>query len=270
VDLEDLLIELFEGPDELRAFTRRGDTRALINGIRWGRSHALVCHELAHRLDSNRYADRDLFERLLASAPRRAAEISRVAARYGVGDLGVGPVLCAAAVATDSSPLSRAAIELRDIESTWRAAGRRVRVMPAARLRDLIAVFPGDAPSVLHFSGHGEREQLLVLGDDDRAVPLTLPTLRALVGAAWTPPALVVLNACMTAETAHAVASADTWAIGARSFLDDDAAKDFAAHLHERLAAAPALHPALPAAFAAAREAARRGGRRGDYQLFTA
>jgi len=171
------------------------------------------------------------------------------------------------AVALDGGPLPHVAIEQREIEAAWRDRGG-VASLPAARRLDLMRTFADQSPRVVHFSGHGTRRELMVLGRDGRTEPLAPETLRDLLAMREERGGRVevlVLNACDSAGLAERLASDAIAVVGVEGLLDDRVSLAFARAFHRALVATP---DDVEAAVASAREAARAVARRRDYRLF--
>src|SRR5689334_14280684 len=93
--------------------------------------------------------------------------------------------------------------ECRTIEDKIRAAKFRDRIRFrsrwAARPDDLLQALNEDAPSILHFSGHGSGNQGLCFQSEDGSVlHVSAECLDQVIRAAGTSVTVVVLNACFS------------------------------------------------------------------------
>jgi hypothetical protein len=105
-----------------------------------------------------------------------------------------------------------------------------VDLRPAARLDDLLQALNEVAPDVVHFSGHGWDEGLIVmdregLGPEDLDVALLTRLFQIFRGSIR----LVLLNACKSSRQADAIAEVVGCAIGMRGEISDSAAIAFGA-----------------------------------------
>lgn len=123
--------------------------------------------------------------------------------------------------------------EVREITAGVRATpGRDV-----VELRSAWAMRPGDllrelnehAPAVLHFSGHGTADgRLVFVNAAGSAQPVTGDAIAAAITSAGETVRVVVLNACFSAELAHALMRFVDIAVGMDRPIGDDAARVFA------------------------------------------
>jgi hypothetical protein len=152
--------------------------------------------------------------------------------------------------------------ECRIIEDRIRAAQFRDRIRFrsrwTARPDDLLQALNEDAPSVLHFSGHGCGEQGLCFQSDNGSVlHVSAEALDQVIRSAGTSVAVVVLNACFSEVQARVLAAHIPCVIGMSGAIDDVRAIVYVgafyralafgrsvANAHEQGLAALALHPA--------------------------
>jgi hypothetical protein len=135
--------------------------------------------------------------------------------------------------------------EFREIEKELRASHYRERInvaiAHAVRISDILAAFNRHDPDVVHFSGHGDTDMLLLDSADGRPHELRDEHLGLLLGAARKPIRLLVLNACFSAEQAAMAAEYVEAAIGMDQSIADDSAKTFAGQFYGSIAAGNSL-----------------------------
>jgi formylglycine-generating enzyme required for sulfatase activity len=95
---------------------------------------------------------------------------------------------------------------------------------PMDLLRDLRKL----KPTVVHYSGHGTRDGLLLHAVDGRAQVVPTVAIAQTIDAIGKPVKLVVLNACYSDERAEALLSHVDCVVGMRGPVVDDAARAFA------------------------------------------
>jgi hypothetical protein len=112
-------------------------------------------------------------------------------------------------------------------------------VRPAATSEDLLNGLTQGRPHIVHFSGHGN-ESVVVFEDDvdgpNSGAVVTGDALGIALGAVDSPPLLVVLNACSSAQQAemitHGIAE---FAIGHSDSIDDGDAIAYSARFYAAL-----------------------------------
>lgn len=124
--------------------------------------------------------------------------------------------------------------ELREIRQRVRAAkyrdGLRFDNRGAARSSDLLQTLRETHPQVVHFSGHGTDDGLILLSPDGRRQHCVGPEeLAKMLKQFSAEIQLVVLNACYSRKQAEAVAEAVGCAIGTSNQISDKAAISFGA-----------------------------------------
>lgn len=155
-----------------------------------------------------------------------------------------------------SAPRLRLDEDVRQLREKVRAAEHRnaieFDVRWATRTDDLLQALHETRPQVVHFSGHGSREGLLLTDRDGvHPQPVSAPALAGLFRAFPGEVRLVVLNACYSRPQAEAIAEVVGCAIGTRGGIADDAAITFAAAFYR----AVAFGGSVAAAYAQARAA---------------
>jgi len=105
----------------------------------------------------------------------------------------------------------------------------------AARPDDLIQAFNETSPHVVHFSGHGRSEGLVLVGDDGDPRIVSVDALVHLFGIFGRSVRAVVLSACYSYEQAAAIARSIDCVIGTRGPLHDQAAITFNASFYRAI-----------------------------------
>lgn len=106
----------------------------------------------------------------------------------------------------------------------------------AARTDDLLQALNETHPEVVHFSGHGGSDGLLLVGKDGRPHGVDGDALARLFTVFPADIRVVVLSACLTLPQAQAIAEAVGCAIGTRGEISDAAAITFAASFYRAIA----------------------------------
>jgi len=133
----------------------------------------------------------------------------------------------------------RLGAEERDIREKVRATTKRdnikIDVAPAARRTDLIDAFGRYKPNVMHISGHGDNNSIVLEDDNGDAADVSQEMLAKFVGVAGEQLRLVVLNTCESARLAKSLAGVIDAAIGMDVSVYDDVARVFAVQLYSSL-----------------------------------
>jgi hypothetical protein len=87
-------------------------------------------------------------------------------------------------------------------------------------------------PSIVHFSGHGEKEGILITNAANESQPLPAPALLRLFKQHKDSTKLVVLNACHSAEQAKTISGLGFYVIGTNTAFSDEAAISFSTGLY--------------------------------------
>ncbi|MCC6552539.1 MAG: sigma 54-interacting transcriptional regulator [Polyangiaceae bacterium] len=149
--------------------------------------------------------------------------------------------------ATDELGLSR---EIRRIRERIRASEHRDALSFICRL----AVRPDDVqqallevrPHIVHFSGHGTRDEHLLLEDDrGGAAQVDKDTLAELLGILKDDIQVVVLNACHTVPHAEALTRIVDGAIGVDDAITDEASIEFSASFYRAVGFGRSLRDAF-------------------------
>lgn len=152
--------------------------------------------------------------------------------------------------------------EVRSIKKAIRGSKYRdlveVHHMPAATREDILEGLNDFRPHIIHFSGHGRGQSLLMESDSADAtagVVLEFDLLGAALSATTTPPGLLVLNACETLEGAETLLNATPIIVAMSEEVSDDAAIIFAKQFYTAIASAQSVGKALEQARVALRMA---------------
>jgi energy-coupling factor transporter ATP-binding protein EcfA2 len=146
-----------------------------------------------------------------------------------------------------SSPSDRARLrldrEVREIEEGLRRSQYRDRFVLqqrwAVRPEDLRRALLDFKPQIVHFSGHGEGEDGLLV-ENDAGLAQAIPTedlAKLLERFAKRGLECVVLNACYSEVQANAIAEHIDFVVGMNSAIGDDAAIKFAVSFYDELGA---------------------------------
>jgi hypothetical protein len=106
----------------------------------------------------------------------------------------------------------------------------------AAQADDLIQALNETSPQVVHFSGHGTSEGLILVGRNETAQHISAKALEDLFQIFRGNIQVVVLNACFSLPQAQAIARVVGCAIGTGKVISDDAAITFGGAFYGALA----------------------------------
>ncbi len=91
-------------------------------------------------------------------------------------------------------------------------------------------------PEIVHFSGHGEGEEGLVLKDENGQSRLvSTDDLKTIFSSMRKKPRLVVLNACLTTAQGHAINQVIDCVVGMNKSIGDEAAISFAEYFYSAI-----------------------------------
>ncbi|HEX8319202.1 CHAT domain-containing protein [Longimicrobium sp.] len=122
----------------------------------------------------------------------------------------------------------------------------------AARTDDLVQALTEVCPQVVHFSGHGGKQGLVLVSADGRHPRrVDAEGLAELFRAFRGDIRLVVLNACLSIPQARAIADVVGCAIGTRESIPDDAAIAFGSSFYRAIASGSSVQAAFDRANAA-------------------
>lgn len=134
-----------------------------------------------------------------------------------------------------------------EVDKEWRAIGEKLKTLPhkaniqtvfcpAARPNDLRAALYEHRPDVVHFSGHGNNpDGILMEGEDGKVKAVSAEALGELFVLFKDSARLVVLNACYSERQAKAISEHIDCVIGMRETVADSAAIEFSVALYEAL-----------------------------------
>ncbi|MBQ1094254.1 CHAT domain-containing protein [Streptomyces sp. B93] len=148
------------------------------------------------------------------------------------------------------------------IREAVHAATHRDRVVvdahPAATAAHLLTQLPRFRPHVVHFSGHGNEDELFFEENKDvrhYGVPVKAQTFTDVLAAVDEPPQLVLLLACDSAAQAEKLTGTVPFAIGMTGEIDDETAINYAARFYATLCEGQSLRAAHNLAKVALRHA---------------
>jgi hypothetical protein len=140
--------------------------------------------------------------------------------------------------------------ELRQVATAIREAPFRDRLLLtselAVRVDDLQRTLLSYKPQVVHFSGHGDRSNAILLeGEDGSAHAVSPESLSRLFQVFAGQLRCVVLNACFSEEQAHAIAAHADGVVGMSTEISDGAAISFSRAFYRALAYGESLQLAF-------------------------
>lgn len=145
--------------------------------------------------------------------------------------------------------------EVHEIRDRLKGAkyGDQVEVIDrgAVRTSDMLQLMREFQPQVVHFSGHGEVEGLVVVGKLGGEQFVNAKGLESLFRVRGTNVRLVVLNACFSLPLANALADQVGCAIGTPHKISDDAAVIFGSTFYHAIACGDSVRAAFDEAVAA-------------------
>jgi hypothetical protein len=160
-------------------------------------------------------------------------------------------ILCANPVIPNRAALNLGG-EIRDIDQALRMSRSRdcfrLEQRWAVRHRDIRqAILTCEPePYIVHFSGHGNGEEGLVLEDSEGKVNLvSTKALVGLFGLCKEHVECVVLNACYSVVQAKAIAQHIPYVIGMKWAIGDQAAQEFSVGFYEALGAGKSIEDAF-------------------------
>jgi hypothetical protein len=121
-----------------------------------------------------------------------------------------------------------------DIQSRW-----------AVRLRDLRRALLDVEPQIVHFTGHGKKDGLLVEDELGFAVRISKKALSGLFGLCANHVECVILGACYSGKQAAAIGKHIHYVIGMRKEIKDKAAIEFAVGFYDALGAGKSVEQAF-------------------------
>lgn len=161
--------------------------------------------------------------------------------------------------------------EVREIQKRIRESEHRdaIRVENrlATRVTDILQALNEIKPDVVHFSGHGNEDELLFEGNDGKPLPLSNEQLGLLLQASANPIRLVLFNSCESGVQAALACEFVSAAIGMDESVADASAKEFAGQFYSAIG----FGLDLAVAFAQAKaQASAAGYDTGEPRLYTA
>jgi CHAT domain len=180
-------------------------------------------------------------------------------------------VLFVAASPEDEQPL-RLDKEVREIQKRMRETEHRDSVVFEYRLAtqtsDLMQALNEVRPHVVHFSGHGSQDALILEDSDGRAKPLYIEDLAQLLRITSDRIRLAIFNSCHSADAARAGCDFVPFTIGMNQPVNDTFAQVFAGQLYNSIGFGRSLQQAFDQALWQAKDVF--GGSSGDPILHAA
>jgi CHAT domain-containing protein len=153
----------------------------------------------------------------------------------------------------DKKAILRSDREMREIQKRLEAFGAtnyELIYRPATEAQNLIRYLQTIEADIVHFAGHGSREELYFEDASGKVKPVPTKVLEEVFADIKKKPRCVVLNSCVSNSQAEAIAKHVECVIGMREAVKDNAAIAFAAGFYEGLA----LGLNVAAAFRVARQ----------------
>ena len=129
--------------------------------------------------------------------------------------------------------------EIREIEAKIRASEYRDSLELiskwAVRPDDLLQALLEHRPHVVHFSGHGTEDEIVLMGSDDQLKPVDKQALAFLFGTLKDNIRLVLLNACYSRQQAELITQHIDCVVGMHKPIGDVAAIVFAASFYRAM-----------------------------------
>lgn len=104
----------------------------------------------------------------------------------------------------------------------------------AVRLTDLLRAM-NDKPNIVHFSGHGGKDGIIVAKEDNTRQPIPTPALKRLFKSLEGTTEIVILNACYSAPQAKAISEFGIYVVGNNMPISDPAAISFSVGFYNAL-----------------------------------
>ena len=105
-----------------------------------------------------------------------------------------------------------------------------------------------DKPDIIHFSGHGTRDGIVIVDQNNQHIIIPTEALKYLFKRAKEYVKIVVLNACHSAAQAEVISKYGIYVVGNNLEIGDDAAVNFASTLYLELGQGNSLEDAYQSA----------------------
>jgi len=150
-------------------------------------------------------------------------------------------ILFLAATPTDEAQL-RVGQEYKEIGAKIQASRYRdnfeLVMGPGVSIADIQGLLLQHNPNIVHFSGHGDQDAIVLEGPDGKAQMLSERSLSGLLEIVNRDGNIrcVFLNACYSEDQARAISKSVDCVIGMANAISDDAAREFAGSFYQGLA----------------------------------
>lgn len=149
----------------------------------------------------------------------------------------------------DNTSQLRLATEIREIDEGLRRSRYRHRFKIcqkwAVRPRDLRRALIDESPQYVHFCGHGDKEGIMLEGDNGEINLLSGELLSDLFGQFSNTVECVLLNACYSKNQAEAINKKIGYVIGMNNVIGDEEAIEFAVGFYDGLGAGESVEKAF-------------------------
>jgi hypothetical protein len=148
-----------------------------------------------------------------------------------------------------TTPQLRLDEEVREIEEGLHRSKYRdqfeIQSKWAVRLRDLRRALLDHDPDIVHFTGHGKEEGLIVEDELGLAASISINALSELFALFSEKVKCVILSACLSESQAKAISKHIDYVVGMRKEIDDKAAIEFAVGFYDALGAGRSVEDAF-------------------------
>jgi hypothetical protein len=149
----------------------------------------------------------------------------------------------------NTTPKLRLDEEVREVQEGLQRSKHRdqfeIQSRWAVRLRDLRRALLDIEPQLVHFTGHGKEDGLLVEDELGMAVRISAKALAGLFELCSDQVECVILSACYSAPQATAISKHINYVIGMKEDIDDKAAIEFAVGFYDALGAGKSVEKAF-------------------------
>lgn len=111
-----------------------------------------------------------------------------------------------------------------------------LRVCPAAHPERMLRMIHAAKPRIVHFSGHGTRETLVLMDQTGRAAPVESEVIEELFRLLRAHVECVLLNSCDSEDTARRIGRHIPYVVGMNTGIEDASARHFTTGFYQALA----------------------------------
>jgi hypothetical protein len=203
---------------------------------------------LRDRIDTVK-AEREEIEQELSDLEQQLKDIDRKTSKIDKSFIKTKRKILVLAANPKMTPRLRLDEEVREITEGLRRSKHRdqfeIHSVWAIRMRDLRRALLDHEPDIVHFTGHGNKEGLLVEDEMGMAVRVSAKALSNLFELFSEKVECVILSACYSAPQANAISKHIDYVIGMRKEIGDKAAIEFAVGFYDALGAGKSVENAF-------------------------